>query len=242
MDITSLGSITFNWEFVSGLFSIFFINIILSGDNAVLIAMAVRSLPRRQRTQGIVFGSLAAVVLRIILTFFAAQLLQVSFIKLVGGILVSWIAIKLFTEDSGESALKKEVTTFTQALRIIIVADLVMSLDNVLAVAAASAGNFYLLVFGLLSSIPLVVGTSTLISSLMDRFPIIIYAGAAILGKVGGEMVITDPFVVELCNPSKVVAYSVEAIFTIGVIIVGRMLLKRKRIQMQKEIDIPHVG
>lgn len=237
MDFGSLGSVTLNWEFASGLLSIIFINIILSGDNAILIAMAVRSLPRRQRTQGIVFGSLVAIVLRIILTFFAAQLLMVSFIKLIGGLLVSWIAVKLFTEDPEDSGLQKEVTTFAQALRIIVIADLVMSLDNVLAVAAASQGNFYLLMFGLLSSIPLVVGTSTLFSSLMDRYPIIIYVGAAILGKVGGEMVITDPYVVSLFNPGKLMIYLTQGIFMVGVVVVGRLMLRRKYAAMQKEID-----
>jgi len=237
MDFGSIGSIALNWEFASSLLSIIFINIILSGDNAILIAMAVRSLPRRQRTQGIVLGSLVAIVLRIILTFFAAQLLMVSFIKLIGGLLVSWIAVKLFTEDPEESGLQKEVTTFAQALRIIVVADLVMSLDNVLAVAAASQGNFYLLMFGLLSSIPLVVGTSTLFSSLMDRYPIIIYVGAAILGKVGGEMVITDPYVVSLFNPGTMMIYFTEGIFMVGVVVVGRLMLRRKYAAMQKEID-----
>lgn len=237
MDFSSLGSITLNWEFVSSLLSIIFINIILSGDNAVLIAMAVRSLPRDQRKKGIIFGSAVAVVLRVILTFFAAQLLQVSFIKLVGGLLVAWIAVKLFTEEGHDSELEKEGTTFLQALKIIIIADLVMSLDNVLAVAAASNGNFFLLMFGLVSSIPLVVGTSTLFSSLLDRYPIIIYIGAAILGKVGGEMVITDPYVVGLLNPGRMMVYSVEALFVVGVVVIGRLLLRRRRAEMQKEID-----
>lgn len=237
MDFGALGSITLNWEFFSGLLSIIFINIILSGDNAVLIAMAVRSLPREQRRKGIIFGSAVAVILRVILTFFAAQLLQVSFIKLVGGILVAWIAVKLFTEEGQDSELEKEGTTFVQALKIIIIADLVMSLDNVLAVAAASNGNFFLLLFGLVSSIPLVVGTSTLFSSLLDRYPIIIYIGAAILGKVGGEMVITDPYIVQLLNPDKIMIYFTEGIFTVGVILIGRLLLRRKRAEMLKEID-----
>lgn len=238
MDFGWLGSVTLDWSFFSGILSIVLINIILSGDNAVLIAMAVRSLPRRQRMQGIIFGSAAAVVLRVILTFFAAQLLQVSFIKLIGGILVTWIAIKLFTEDAGEHGLTNEGITFAQALKTIIVADLVMSLDNVLAVAAASQGNLFLLIFGLVSSIPLIVGTSTLLSSLMDRYPIIIYIGSAILGKVGGEMVITDPFVVSLINPGKPLIYSVEAIFTVGVIVIGKLMLKNKQAAARKELEV----
>ncbi len=219
-----------------GLLSIIFINIILSGDNAILIAMAVRSLPRRQRTQGIVFGSLVAIVLRIILTFFAAQLLMVSFIKLIGGLLVSWIAVKLFTEDPEDSGLQKEVTTFAQALRIIVIADLVMSLDNVLAVAAASQGNFISHVRTALEH-PAGGGTSTLFSSLMDRYPIIIYVGAAILGKVGGEMVITDPYVVSLVQSGQI-----DDIFNTGNIHGGcgcrrKAHASRKYAAMQKEID-----
>lgn len=237
MDFSSLGSITFSWEFLSGLLSIIFINIILSGDNAILIAMAVRSLPRRQRMQGILFGSAVAIILRIILTFFAAQLLVVAFIKLIGGILVSWIAVKLFTEETEESGLNKEVTSFAQAIRIIVVADLVMSLDNVLAVAAASQGNIYLLIFGLLSSIPLVVGTSTLFSSLMDRYPVIIYIGAAILGKVGGEMVITDPYIAGMLNPDQMMIYLVEAFFMIGVVVFGKLALRHKRNKALLEIE-----
>lgn len=237
MDFGSIGSITLNWEFVSSLLSIIFINIILSGDNAVLIAMAVRSLPRKQRMQGIIFGSAVAVILRVILTFFAAQLLQISFIKLVGGVLVSWIAVKLFTEDAQESGLQKEGATFIQALKIIVIADLVMSLDNVLAVAAASQGNLFLLLFGLVSSIPLVVGTSTLFSSLMDRYPIIIYIGAAILGKVGGEMVITDPYVISVIHPGKPLIYLTEVLFTVGVVIIGKLVLKRKRAEALREIE-----
>ena len=234
MDFGAIGSITFNMDFLSGLLSIIFINIILSGDNAVLIAMAVRPLPKKQRLQGIVFGSAVAIILRIAITFFAAQLLLISYIKVAGGLLILWVAIKLFTDESCDEGPEKEHTTFTQAIRTIVIADLVMSLDNVLAVAAASQGNLFLLIFGLVTSIPLVVGTSTLMSSLMDRFPIIITLGAAILGKVAGEMIITDPVIVNAIAPSDTMVYIVEAICIVVVIATGKLLQCRRRAAAEK--------
>ena len=236
MDFGAIGSITFNLEFISGLLSIIFINIILSGDNAVLIAMAVRPLPRKQRIQGIVFGSAVAIVLRIVVTFFAAQLLLIGYIKVAGGLLILWVAIKLFTDESCEEGPEREHTTFMQAIRIIVIADLIMSLDNVLAVAAASQGNLFLLIFGLVTSIPLVVGTSALVSSLMDRFPIIITLGAAILGKVAGEMIITDPVVVSAFAPSEMLIYIVEAVCVVVVIAAGKLLQCHKRAAAKKNM------
>jgi YjbE family integral membrane protein len=236
MDLGAIGSITLNWEFASSLLSIIFINIILSGDNAVLIAMAVRPLPPKQRLQGIVFGSAVAIVLRIVITFFAAQLLLIGYIKVAGGLLILWVAVKLFTEEAGEEGPGREHVTFMQALRIIVVADLVMSLDNVLAVAAASQGNLFLLIFGLVTSIPLVVCTSSLLSSLMDRFPIIITLGAAILGKVGGEMIITDPVVVNAIAPSEVMIYMVQAACVVFVIAAGKLWQRQKRIAAEKRV------
>jgi len=204
------------------LISIVIIDLILAGDNAVVIAMAVRSLSRDERRKGIIFGAGAAVLLRVILTFFAAQLLLVKFIKLAGGILILWIAVKLFIEAPKEEGAR-EAKTLWQAIWVIVVADITMSTDNVLAVAGASEGNLFLLLFGLGLSIPFVVFTSSLLSMLMDRYPVIVYIGAAILGRVGGEMIMTDPFVVELLNPSKVMQYGVEAFFTVGVIVAGKL-------------------
>lgn len=227
MDLGILGSITFDWQFLSNLFSIVIIDLILAGDNAVVIAMAVRSLPREQRRKGILFGAGAAVLLRVVLTFFVAQLLQVSFLKLAGGALILWIAVKLFVEGAPQETTEKEAKTIGQAIKIIIIADITMAVDNMLGVAGASHGNIFLLLFGLGLSIPFVVLTSNLLSMLMDRFPVIIYIGAAILGKVGGEMIITDPFMVKLLAPGKIFQYSVEVGFAAGVIIVGKLLVKR---------------
>jgi YjbE family integral membrane protein len=227
IDMGWFGSISFDLAFLSALFSIIVINLILSGDNAVVIALACQSLPKKQKFWGIVLGSAAAVVLRIILTFFAAQLLLIPYLKLAGGILIAWIAVKLFLEGTDEAKCD-EAGNLWQAVKIILIADLVMSIDNVLAVAGASKGNMFLLIFGLGTSIPLVVGTSTLLSVLMEKYPIIIYIGAAVLGKVAGELIITDPFVEGILHPTTVVQYVVEAVFAVGVIVVGKLWLKWK--------------
>ena len=228
MEPSIFGTMSFDWAFMSSFFSIIIINLILSGDNAVVIAMAVRVLPKRQRTKGIIYGSAGAVLLRIVFTFFVAQLLVMSYVKLAGGAVITWIAIKLFIEDEGVVEGHKPTTTLWHAVRIILIADVTMSLDNVLAVGAASHGNLFLLLFGLGLSIPLVIFASSLLSLLIDRYPIIIYIGAAILGKIGGEMIITDKVVERILQPSETCVYAVEALFAVGVIIIGRLLLKRK--------------
>ncbi|MBI4767778.1 MAG: TerC family protein [Deltaproteobacteria bacterium] len=237
MDLGILGQIHFNWDFLVALLSIVLIDLILAGDNAVIIAMAVRSLPRKQRQRGIIFGAGAAVVLRVILTFFAAQLLQVQFVKFVGGAVILWIAVKLFVEGApGEEEAHKEAKTIWQAIWVIIIADITMSTDNVLAVAGASKGNLFLLLFGLGLSIPFVVFTSNLLSMLMDKYPWIIYLGAAVLGRVGGEMMITDPFIVKYLHPTKIMQYSVEAFFTVGVLIAGRLWIKWSRSREERQL------
>ena len=181
-------------QWILAIVSIVLIDIVLAGDNAVVIALAVRQLKPRQRLIGIFLGSGAAVALRVVLTFFAAQLLAMDYIKLIGGVLVFWIAIKLLRDNTGGSGEGegKPATTIWSAVWLILVADITMSIDNVLAVAAASKGSFGLLLFGLGLSIPLVVFTSGLLSKLMDRYSIIVWIGAAVLGKVGGEMIVTD--------------------------------------------------
>ena len=228
MDWGILGPINFNWDFIVGFFSIILINLILSGDNAVVIALAVRSLPRKQRIRGIAFGSALAVVLRVILTFFAAQLLEIQFVKFIGGALIVWIAVKLFVEGTEEGEASKEAKSLLQAIWVIIVADTTMSLDNVLAVAAASKGNLFLLIFGLGLSIPFVVFTSNLLSMLMDKYPLLVYLGAAVLGRVAGEMMITDPFIEKVFHPSAIFQYSVQAFFTLGVLVAGKIWIRWK--------------
>jgi YjbE family integral membrane protein len=214
-------------HFVFAALSIVLIDLLLGGDNAVVIALAVRSLPAAQRRTGILVGAGLAVMLRIVVTFFAARLLESEYVQLAGGVLILWIAVKLF-EDADEMRVGRSKPGFWRAIGMIVAADITMSLDNVLAVAAASRGNFYLLLFGLGLSIPLVVFTSTLLSRLMDRFPVIVYLGAAILGRVGGEMVVTDAFVARALQPSAAWRYAAEAVCAGGVVLVGLLRSRTK--------------
>jgi len=225
MDWAAWGLDKLDWKFVAGILNIVIIDLILAGDNAVVIAMAVRSLPRKQRQWGIILGAGAAVLLRVVLTYFVAQLLEIQFLKLGGGVLIAWIAVKLFVEGAPEQA-DKEAKTLLQAMWLIVVADITMSLDNVLAVAGASHGNLFLLLFGLALSIPLVVFTSNLLSLLMDRYPVIIYIGAAVLGRVAAEMIFTDPVVVGWLAPPKWFVYTMEAVMAVGVIVVGKLWIR----------------
>src|SRR6478609_9459453 len=171
---------------------IIMINIVLSGDNAVVIALASRSLPPAQQKKAILFGSVGAIVLRIVLTFFAIYLLTLPYLKLVGAALLFWIGIGLLKGDDDEAEIEGN-SNLVAAVKTIIVADLVMSLDNVIGVAAAAKGNVPLLVIGLVISFPLIIFGSTIILKLMNRFPIIITIGAGLLGWVAGEMAIGDP-------------------------------------------------
>ncbi len=181
-------------EFWLALSQIILINIVLSGDNAVVIALASRSLPPRQQKRAILFGSMGAILLRIVLTFFAIYLLSLPYLKLVGAALLLWIGVGLLKGDDEETDLASH-SNLAAAIKTIIVADLVMSLDNVIGVAAAAKGDIVLLVVGLVISIPLIIYGSTLILKLMDRFPAIITIGAGLLGWVAGEMAISDPSV-----------------------------------------------
>ena len=210
MDVGPLRFI-FAWTFLWDLLNIIIINLVLSGDNAILLAMAIRWLPPDLRKKGFIFGAGAAVALRIVLTFIIAQVLAIPCIKLAGGIVLLWIAVKLFVQGfpGGE---EKEAATLLQAIRIMLIADLTMSLDNVIAVAGVSHGNVLLLLLGLGTSIPFVVFTSGLLSMLMDRYPFIIYIGAAILGRLGAEMIITDPVLTPYVNPPAFARYGFEAL------------------------------
>jgi len=179
-------------EFWIGLAKIIGVNVVLSGDNAVVIALAARSLPPKQQKAAVLWGSGAAVLLRILLTVFAVALLTLPWLKLVGSLLLFWIGVKLLVpEDDNQDMSASD--NLMAAIRTILIADLVMSLDNVIAVAAAAQGSLTLLVLGLAISIPLVIFGSTLLLHLMERFPVIITAGGALIGLVAGEMLVTDP-------------------------------------------------
>ncbi len=216
-------------QWALAILSIVLIDIVLAGDNAVVIALAVRRLEKKERLWGIVIGSGMAVVLRVGLTFVAARLLAISYIKLVGGLLILWIAVKLLLDNTGEQAGKGEAKNLWQAVWFITMADITMSLDNVLAVAGASKGSFGLLLFGLGLSIPLVVFTSNLLAKLMDRYSVLIYVGSAILGKVAGEMIMTDRLIAETFHPEPWLEHAVEVTLAGGIILVALAFRQGKR-------------
>jgi YjbE family integral membrane protein len=180
-------------DYVLSVLRIIGINTILSGDNAIVIALACRSLPPRQRVIGIILGAGAAVVLRILFTVVVQQLFDVPWLKLAGGLILLWIAVKLLLgEESDEDSVRSGANVW-DAVKIVAIADIVMSLDNVLAIAAAAGGNTGLIILGLVISIPLVVFGATLLTWLLDRVPLLVWAGSALLGWVAGELIATEP-------------------------------------------------
>jgi YjbE family integral membrane protein len=213
-----------DWHFLFSLLSVVFIDLILAGDNAVVIALAVRGLPLRQRKVGIAVGAGVAVALRIMVTLFAVELLTVKLVKLIGGTLILWIAVKLFGDAVPQERTRSEPQSLWQVIWVITLADITMSTDNILALAGVSRGNAFLLVFGLGLSIPFVVFTSGLLARLMDQYPVVILIGAAILGRVGGDMLMTDPLIARIFHPPLVLEYAVQALCAVGVVIVGRLL------------------
>ncbi len=183
-----------NPALISSIIEIIIINVLLSGDNAVVIALACRSLPPEQRKWGIGLGSGAAVVLRILFTLVVVQLLALPYLKLTGGLLLLWIAIKLVVDETDHADVKAS-SSIWRAVQTIAIADAVMSLDNVVAIAAAAKGSMPLIIFGLVISIPLVVFGSAVLLKVIERFPVLIWAGAALLGWVAGDIISDDPAV-----------------------------------------------
>lgn len=215
------------------------VNIVLSGDNAVVIALAARSLPPRQQKAAIFWGSGAAVVMRIVLTVVAVELLKLPYLKLIGAALLLWIAVKLLLpEDHGEGDIDSSDNLWA-AIKTILIADLVMSLDNVIAVAAAAKDSLTLLILGLAISIPLVIFGSTLLLKLMDRWPVIITIGAALLGWVAGEMAVTDPLVKEWVNANASwLHWIAPAAGAAAVVLVGKWLVARAEREQRGVIDL----
>lgn len=213
-------------EFWIALLQIIMINIVLSGDNAVVIALASRSLPPSQQKKAIIFGSVGAIVMRLGLTFFAVMLLNQPYLKLVGAALLLWIGVGLLKGGDDEGDLKAH-SNLAGAIKTIIVADLVMSLDNVIGVAAAAKGNVTLLVAGLVISIPLIIYGSSIILKLMTRFPMIITFGAALLGWVAGEMAVSDPAVTGWMSGHGTVHMLAPAAGAMLVVAIGTWLMRR---------------
>jgi YjbE family integral membrane protein len=224
MDISSAA-------FWAALGSIVWVNVLLSGDNAVVIALAARSLPPRQQQRAIFWGSAAAIVMRVVLTVIAAQLLRWPFLKIVGGLALLYIGVDLMLEEDegGDHGAAGNTGGMLAAVRTILVADLVMSLDNVLAVAAAAHGDLPLLVAGLAVSIPPIVFGSTLLLRVMERFPIIVTAGAALLGFLAGEMLLTDPAVGARFATLPTAAVDIAGAVGAVLVVATGMALNRRR-------------
>jgi YjbE family integral membrane protein len=228
-----------------GLAKIIGVNIILSGDNAVVIALAARSLPQKQQKRAIIWGSVAAIVMRVVLTFFAVALLTLPWLKIIGSLLLFWIGIKLLIPEEGDEEIAASGQLLA-AIKTILLADLVMSLDNVIAVAAAAGGSAVLLILGLAISIPLVIFGATLLLKLMERFPVIITIGAGLIGWVAGEMSVADSAlegwftglgVQYVEGHPRVGGFSLEILAGIvGIVIVvalGTLLARRKSVAVE---------
>lgn len=184
------------------------IDIVLGGDNAIVIALACKNLPENQRKLGIFYGAIGAIVLRVIMVFFASTLLLISGLKIIGGILLLWIGIKLILDNKKESSLNvSQENSLFGAIKTIIIADFVMSLDNSVAIAGAADGNIYLVIFGLLLSVPIIIWGSSIILKLIDKYQIIIYLGAALLGWISGDMIQTDILTTSYLESNEILKY-----------------------------------
>ncbi|PDM39914.1 MULTISPECIES: TerC family protein [unclassified Geobacillus] len=214
----------FSMEFLSALLSIIIIDLVLAGDNAIVIGLAARNLPKHQQKKAVIWGTVGAVVIRALATLFVVWLLKVPGLLLIGGILLVWIAYKLLVEEKGHDV--EAVGSLWEAIRTIIIADALMGLDNVLAVAGAAHGSFLLVILGLLISVPIMVWGSTLILKWIERFPIIITIGAGVLAWTASKMIVDEPFLDQyFANP--IVKYGFEILVIAGVIAAGT--LKKKK-------------
>jgi YjbE family integral membrane protein len=223
--------------FWAGLLKIIGVNIVLSGDNAVVIALASRNLPPHLRSKAIWLGALGAVGLRLIFCFFIAYLIDVPYLKIIGAVLLFWIGVKMIVPEHDEHATAEKENgargSIWEAIKTIVIADAVMSLDNVIAIVAAAEGNTLLIAIGLITSIPLIIYGSTLILKVLIRYPILVLAGAGLIGWIGGEIWITDPAVVEWTEHQMEVyghwlEYASAAFGALLVIVLGKILAARK--------------
>ncbi|MBV6271665.1 TerC family protein [Alcaligenaceae bacterium CGII-47] len=215
-------------------FQIVLIDILLGGDNAVVIALACRKLDHKQRVQGILWGTAGAIALRVILIAFALTLLAIPFLKMVGALLLLWIGIKLMLPDDEHHEKVGGASSVWAAIRTIIIADFVMSLDNVIAIAGAAQNTIPdhqigYVIFGLLFSVPIIVWGSTIVLKMIDRFPVVVTLGAGLLGWIAGGMLVTDVFIVEQIGPiDPMIKIGAEIIGAIVVVILGKWLAQRK--------------
>ena len=229
---------TFDMEFLFRFLSITILDLTLAGDNAVVIGMAVRSLPEKQRTMGIFWGAFGAVALRVACTFVAAQLLLIPLLQFGGGVLLLYIAWKLLKNPPGAESGEhiKASSGLLEAVKIIILADFVMSVDNMLAVAAASHGSFGLLIFGLGLSIPIILFCSAMVAKMMNKWPWLVIVGAAILGWVSGEMIVADKMIGPYLAPlGKAGHYGIPLILTAAIVAMGMLIDKKRKAAAAQE-------
>ena len=229
---------TLSWAAV---FQIILIDILLGGDNAVVIALACRNLPKQQRMQGSLWGTAGAIILRVVLIVFAMELLEIPFLKLVGALLLVWIGIKLLIPENEDHDNIQGGATILSAIKTIIIADFVMSLDNVIAIAGAAQGahadhQIGLVVFGLLVSVPIIIWGSTLVLKLIDRFPIVVTFGAGLLGWIAGTMLVGDKFLIgKFGEPTNTMTWSAGVAGAAIVVVVGLLLARRKTNKSEAE-------
>jgi YjbE family integral membrane protein len=215
--------------FLLGALQIIVIDLVLAGDNALVIAMAVRRLPGRERRLATILGAAGAVAMRVPLTFVASRLLTVEFLKMAGGLFVLWIALKVLVDASEPPETAVAPSRLLKAVWYVMFADLTMSVDNILAIAGTAKGSLTLIFFGLAVSIPFVVLSSNLLANLMNRYPVLVYLGIGILGKVAGDMVLTDGFVARVLAPSQTTIYIVDGVLAVGLILTGLLVCRKKR-------------
>ncbi|WP_102347330.1 TerC family protein [Bacillus sp. Marseille-P3661] len=214
-----------DFEIISQILIIIGIDLVLGGDNAIVIALASRNLPVSKRNKAIIFGTLLAIIMRILLTVMAVYLLMIPYLQLIGGLFLIWIAYKLLADNNDDPSNIKGGTTLIQAVKTIVVADIVMGFDNVLAVAGAAEGHVVLVMIGLLFSIPIIVWGSKIILHYMERFPIIIYLGAGILAYTAGTMIINEERIQPILE-SYSYGYFIIPIITILLVLISGALKK----------------
>ncbi|WP_077617152.1 TerC family protein [Bacillus sinesaloumensis] len=221
----------FSGEFFSALLSIIVIDLVLAGDNAIVIGLAARNLPKEQQKKAIIWGTVGAILIRIVATLLVVWLLELPGLRLIGGILLVWIAYKLLVDDKNHEIEAKG--SFISAIRTIVIADALMGLDNVLAVAGAAHGSFLLVVLGLIISVPIMIWGSTLFIKLIDRFPVIVTIGAAILAWTATKMIVEEPFLKGFFE-NEWIKYTFELLVVIAVIFIG-IKTKKTKAQSIKE-------
>ncbi|HVZ51788.1 MAG TPA: TerC family protein [Pseudolabrys sp.] len=220
-------------QFWVSVVEIIWINVLLSGDNAIVIALACRSLPPKQRLGGMIIGTVVALAMRLIFASVVSTLMLFPYIKIVGGLALLWIAVKLLLPTKEEDGVSGSSDSLWRAVKIIALADIVMSLDNVIAVAAAAKGNYALLMFGLGISIPAIVAGATIIMTLLNYFPLLLWAGAALLGWIAGDVIASDPVVVEQTDhlgegTHEKIALATAALGAVGTVLTGLLFRSRQ--------------